>query len=652
MRKIALVVGMAVTAGWGSPAQTARTLADLEPAIAKVAAFEYGESRDALYEVRDFIGGSLSDGSLLRQIESRLVTLLGSNATMGGKDFACRQLALIGTEASVPVLAGMVARPETVNMALYALTRIPGRAADEALATALTTASGPARVAVINAVGARRDTKSVPALSDLASSGDAAVAAAAVAALGGIGGAPALAALAEARAKTSGTMHVRASEAYIRCAARAETAAALKAYKEVLAVREPAAIHAAALAGIAGRAGKDAIPVLAANLASREPHVQAAAVRLLRSIPGAETTSIFLEQLPKLAPAGQVRVITALADRGDVTARPALVAAVNAGSAEVRSAALAGVGKVGDRSNLMLLAESAGTRAGAEQEAARESLYTVRGLDVDAAILAALNSTTGAVRAEFIRATGERAIEKAAEALLVMAGRDPDRGVRREALRALRNVGRQEHVPALLNLVLEARGASDRREAAQMLATVLRRSDTPQIEVLESAYKDAKSPEARAAVLGVMGQASWDQTLPLVRSALKDGDADVRRAAILALTEWVTPAPIEDLFEAAKSMPVPAHRVLALRGYLRLLGIQANRSTLESVRLVSEAIPLAAAPEEKKAILSLLTRYSSEESLVLVQKMLTDPEVATEAKFAVEWINTQLEFSRPLKYKR
>ena len=91
---------------------------------------------------------------------------------------------------------------------------------------------------------------------------------------------------------------------------------------------------------------------------------------------------------------------------------------------------------------------------------------------------------------------------------------------------------------------------------------------------------------------------------------------------------------------------------MALRGYLRLLGIQANRSTLESVRLVEEAIPLAKAPEEKKAILSLLTRYSSEESLVLVQKMLGDPEVATEAKFAVEWINTQLEFSRPLKYKR
>ena len=162
MRTAALIAAIFVA---GFAAQGA----DLDTALAKAAAFEYGESRDALYEIRDIINAAMGDAARLREIESRLAALLDSGATVAGKDFACRQLALIGTEASVPSLQRLLSRAETVDMALFALSRIPGRAADDALATALKSVPGKPQIAVINAIGARRDARAVPALREVGS---------------------------------------------------------------------------------------------------------------------------------------------------------------------------------------------------------------------------------------------------------------------------------------------------------------------------------------------------------------------------------------------------------------------------------------------------------------------------------------------------
>ncbi|MCL4401909.1 MAG: HEAT repeat domain-containing protein [Acidobacteria bacterium] len=253
-----------------SPAQTLRTPADLDRALAQISAFEYGQNRDALHEVSDYIRASLKDPKALADVESRFVAMLGSKATLAGKDFACRQLSVIGTEASVPALAGMLGQTETANMALYALARIPGAKADEAIRQALPKSSGAAKVAVINALGHRRDRTSVPALKGLVFSNDAAIAGAAIAALGEIGDGKALQALSAARTKLSGNPQLRATEAYVRGAGKlagsGETGAALRVYKELLAPREPVAIRVAALSGISKCAGGDAIPILAGQL--------------------------------------------------------------------------------------------------------------------------------------------------------------------------------------------------------------------------------------------------------------------------------------------------------------------------------------------------------------------------------------------------
>ncbi len=289
----------------------------------------------------------------------------------------------------------------------------------------------------------------------------------------------------------------------------------------------------------------------------------------------------------------------------------------------------------------MVLAEAAAAGQGLEQNAARQSLYGLRGRGIDPAIVAAIGSSSGKVKAELITAAGDRGIASAADAL-AKAVQDTDPDVHREAVRALRNVAGPAQVPALLDLLLKASTSSDRRDATQTLAAALNRTRPVPIGAVISAYKSAPTAEARLSLLEIMGLTSHEEALPILRSSLNDPDRDVTRAAILALTGWTTAAPLTDLLTYAKSGGDPTLQILALRGYLKLVTLPSPRPASESARLLGEAMRLASQTAEKRNVLSLLATYPCKESLQLAEASLRDAAVASEAKVAVDQINDSM----------
>jgi HEAT repeat protein len=310
---------------------------------------------------------------------------------------------------------------------------------------------------------------------------------------------------------------------------------------------------------------------------------------------------------------------------------------------DLRAAALSGLGKLGDSSTVPVLAEAAATSQGAEQAAARSSLYALRGRSIDQAIISALESAGGRTKVELIMAAGERGISQSADVLIKAVGdKDPD--VHREALRALRNVAGTTQVPALLQILTQSSTASDRREATQTVASVLKRSESARVDTVITAYKAASDMPTRLALLDIMGQTSNEQTLPLLRDSLKDPAPEIARGAILALSEWATPAPLPDLLAAARNDANPTLQVLALRGYLKLMALPSQRLAVESAKMLGEAMQLARQPAEKRTVLSLLSTFPCKESLQIAEAAVKDPQVMQEAKMAVERINGLLRF--------
>jgi len=213
-----------------------------------------------------------------------------------------------------------------------------------------------------------------------------------------------------------------------------------------------------------------------------------------------------------------------------------------------------------------------------------------------------------------------------------------DRAASQAAIRAVRNAAGPEQAPALLATVLKIQNANERREAALTLSSVMKRAPKPVIAPVLAAFQSAGDKPARLTLIDVMGQVSAPEALPVLRAGLKDSDPDIARASILALTSWTTPEPLPDLLEVARGDTNPTRQVLALRGYIKVIGVPSERRPAESVALLQQVWPLAKQTPEKRAILALLQLYPSPEALQMAGSAAADPDVAKEAKAAAETI--------------
>jgi len=638
---IGLVLSAAITLGLSAQVspKAVRTADEMEPLLKSLATYEFGQSREAQAQFTQFVQDSLASPAMLKLVEARLLAFVQSNATLGGKQFALRELGLIGTDASIPVLTPMLLQPATSDMARFALARIPGPAVDQVLRDSLAKASGKVKIGIIGSLGQRRDVKAVPALTALSSSDDPVTAEAAMAALAEIGDRPSLNALSAAHAKASGASARRVSEAYLECAdrvaARGDKDSAVKVYKELVAPKEPPQVRLGALSGIASASPKEAIALLAAEIQSKDANLQFGAIKILSGLPGSEVTAALERAFPTLAPSGKVRLLGALVERGDKSVQPLFARAAKDPSPEVKAAALGGFGVMGDAASIPVLAESAASTQPAEQAAARQSLKGLPGTTIDAALVSAIASSKGKVKAELILAAGERGSPAVADAV-VKAIQDNDPDVHREALKAARNVAGPAQVQALTDLVVNASSPADRRGAGQALAAALDRSEPGRTGSVIAAYRSATALEPRLALLEALGRTSNAQALALLRGLLEDPSPEIVRGSILGLSAWSDATPLADLMAIAKGNSNPALQVLALRGYLKLVGLPSERPNAESARLLGDAVALAKEVAEKRTLLSILVNYPCPESIRIAESMAKDETVASEAKAALD----------------
>ncbi|MCP4644946.1 MAG: HEAT repeat domain-containing protein [bacterium] len=135
-------------------------------------AYDWGGDRGALVGIGDLIVAAQGDKDKLAEIEQALLEVLQSDAKLPGKEYVCRQLALMGTARSVPALAEMLPDADLSDCARLALEAMPDASVNEALRTALDTAEGIPRVGVVNTLGERGDPKAIPALEAMRNSPD------------------------------------------------------------------------------------------------------------------------------------------------------------------------------------------------------------------------------------------------------------------------------------------------------------------------------------------------------------------------------------------------------------------------------------------------------------------------------------------------
>lgn len=615
------------------PSAAAQT-ADPAALARGVSTYEYGQDRAPLDAFSDAIRASHSNPTLRGQLETALLDLLRGNSTNAGKDFACRALSEIGGDASVPALAALLSNPALSSIALYALERIPGKQSTAALTKALAESPEPGRIALINALARRGD--SSPLFRKWLAAPESGLAAAAATAVGITGAAADIKPLLAAR-----TSNPAAREAALRLAERLGPAGR-PVYVELYRPSEPVMTRVAALQGLARLDGPKALPSVLDALKSSDAPLQREAVALAARLGG---HAQLLNALTAQSPAMRVVTITALSEAGATGALPAFRASAQSDDPSVRVAAIRALGRNGQAEDALFLAKLASQSEEAVRDEARSALSRLRGAPVDAAIVKAIPSSGGKEQVELIRAVSERGIADAVPSLLECA-RSTDRDIRRESIRALRDIAPAEVIPNLVSLLAASPAAADRRETERTLASALRRNPQAPLTTIQKELEGAQSADARASLLSVLGQSTRDDALPILRAALSNAEPAARRAAILALTEWPTITPAGDLLSSAKSDSEPPLRILALRGYIRLVSAPSERQPAVVAKQLAEALSASPQPDEKRAVLAALTRFVCPESLEVAKTLLSDPSVSQEAKSAVERIEHAIPFRR------
>jgi HEAT repeat protein len=608
----------------------AATAADLDSLVRRVAGYDFGTAPAAVREL-EAESYHAAGTAQAAAVEKALIAGLAAAHSLAAKDAFCRDLTMVGGDASVDALAPMLLDPKTAEMARYAIEKIPGARPSAALREALARTSPPVQTGMVVSLGRRKDARAVPAIQPLLVSKDAAMAEAAAAALGSIGTVEARDALALAPATPA------VSAALLRIAEASSPAEAAKLYLRLADAQVTEAVRIAALIGLARTSPKESVRLLHNALTSSSPRVQAAAIRALAPMEGIGLA----QNLAAMPDRTQVLVLAALVDCRAPGVLAVISKAADSGSPAVRVVALSGIGQVGTAAEIPMLAARAAASTGDEQAAARFALASIRGLGADAAISRAIPGSDAKVKVELIRAFGERGTPAAAEVILPAAS-DSDRAVRLESIRALRETAAAGQVPELLELLTNC-SASDRREWERTVAAAIRRSPGNPVGDVVTAYQSANAA-TRASLLNVLSAVGNSAALPLLRQQLAGSDAELQRLAVNALAGWPTPEPMDDLLTLARSAPDPTRRILALRGYIQLAQLPSSRTPPETAGLLKTAMLLATRPEEKKAIMAAVQRVICPESLVIAQQALSDPQVAAEAKLAATTLEHDLAF--------
>jgi len=642
-----LAVGGALASAQANPSPE-EFKAKLDEAVGKLAAYDVGGDGAAPSAINELVASSYGKPEQRKELAARLAVILPTAAPYGAKNVVCRQLALIGSADEVPALAGLLADEKLSHMARYALERIPGPAADAALRDVLGKLQGKLLIGMINSLGNRKAQSAVGDLAKLLSHQDATVAAAAAAALGKIG--PSAAdVLGQALATVPGAVRPAVADGCMlsadALAAEGKRDQAIALYDRVRSADVPAATRIAAARGAILARGPDGTALVVEAIQGTDIGLFRLALSLIRYAPQAEFARVAAAELARLPSEKQIAVLQALADRGEKTTMPAVLALAKQADPAVRPEAIQALARLGDAGVVPVLLEVAASDDPAIAQAAAASLARLADKRTDPMLLDALAHSNGKVRLVAIGLLGQRRV-LAATPLLLKAAADADESVRLAALRALADTAGPQDVDALVGLVVRSTGKELAAAQATLGTACARMPDREACAERVAAALAAAGAEPKSAMIQSLGQIGGAKALAAVQGATKDGEETVRDAAVRVLADWQDAAAAPELLALSKATDSPKVKILALRGYIRLIG-QRGLGADTKLAMCREALPLAERPEEKRLVLGALGGVHNAESLALVVPCLDDPALKNEAAAAALSIGERLADARP-----
>jgi hypothetical protein len=307
-----------------------------------------------------------------------------------------------------------------------------------------------------------------------------------------------------------------------------------------------------------------------------------------------------------------------------------MVTALGDADENVRVAAARGLGSVGDGASMAALAKVA-TAGGALGNVARQSLDAVPGKEIDQALVELLQSQDAKVRIEAARTLAARKVLTAAPALL-KAAEDAEKDVRVGAFKALAVAGTADSLAPLAGLLQKIQDDAESEAAADAAVSIAKRMEDPEkaAQPLLAAMSNASSG-GKVGLLKVLGMLGGSKSMDEMRKALTNSDEKVVEGAVRGLSAWPDDSAAAELLAVVKGSTVEKNQVLAMRGFVRVVGLPSKRSEAETFKLYQDAMAAAKRPDEKRLVLGGVGTVRHPDALAMAMSFIDDAALQQEA---------------------
>jgi HEAT repeat protein len=342
---------------------------------------------------------------------------------------------------------------------------------------------------------------------------------------------------------------------------------------------------------------------------------------------------LFAAELPNLNAEAQAALISALADRGDAVAKPAVLEQLGSKDESVRAACLEALGKIGNVSDLPALTKGLTSGSNAEQRAAREAMVYMRDPHASKMIAENSQSAPAADRSKMIDVLAAR---RASSELptIISATTDADSGVRSAAMRAIGVFGKPEQLADMLPGVLLASKGGERDSAERSVADVCMRigNEDARGDALIAALETVDAGQ-RDELMSLVGRVGGKRLIKFVADIATGNDPARRKFGIDALSKWPDSSPADTLLEIANKTKDPAERRLAFHAYVKVSASRDQRNDGERLKRMKEAMKEARNDDEKTAVINRTRTAYDVEAMRFVRPYLDEPafsEIACE----------------------
>jgi HEAT repeat protein len=537
------------------------------------------------------------------------------------RQWLLRMVALAAGEECLAGLSKLLGDPDVAEMAVFALSRIPGDASLHAMAKAIDEAPPELKVALVQAIAGRGEPALTPVLMDLVENIHPGVRRAALEGSGDAPGIEPVSLLKKEAFLAAGWESAMARDAYLDLAENLASSGrrdlALSMYEIMFRNGPGVQDRCAGLRGWVEAGAWDVVPVLAELIETGPPALSAVAVELLEERPGVDATRAMVDALAQAPAPLRIKLIRALGRRGDSRALPALAETVDSAYEAIQVAALEALCDLDDPEGAPAMIRAVIGGSDEVRSAAERGLCRITGEEATDAVIRAVKEDPRAGKAGLVKILGVRRDQRAYPALRA-ALEDPESDVRLAAVQALGYMDSAGAAESLIPLL----AYGDERERDDAKAALARMRGREATSALIDAFEGAPDM-TRAGIVTALGRRKDASLGEFFREASTDPCLDVAAAALDAMGRLQDPSLVPRLLEAAKS-EWPEERAAAVRAYVMVGEGVAPEDRTRALKIYQEALELSDRDDERVLALSRLGNLDDPDALPVIRPYLAE----------------------------